>query len=372
MSRKNGVITICHVISGDIWGGAEAQAYSLIKSLACQDDISIEVVVFNNGHLYKKLSKENIDVHYLDENAESLISLILNLYRYIKKISPDIIHTHGFKENFTAGIASKFFSVKVVRTHHGKGMITGKGFHTYIEKINDLFLTRCSIAVSYDLKNYLVDCGFKRVNIEVIHNGYNCEDVAYGDVVKLKESIGIGERDRVIGIVGRLVPVKNHHGFLDSAKIILSTRDDVYFCVIGEGPLMKELEQYSRALGIDENVKFLGFNRNIKALLELLDIFAMASFHEGVPMSMLEAMCAGVPIVSTRVGGIPEIIQDDYNGLLVSHNDCAAFSDACLRLLNDGALCERLACNAIEDMKQKYSMNINANETIVYYKSIIL
>ena len=369
---NHNVIKVCHIISADLWGGAEAQAYSLIKGMSKQKDINIRVIIFNYGQLYSKIISSNINLNIVEENKNNILSMILETYRILKLYKIDIIHTHGFKENYIGGIAAKALQINVVRTHHGKGMIEGTILHKLIEKINEKFLTNDLIAVSCDLKELLVSKKYNKNKIHVIRNGLDCIDlVSERDHVCIKNILDIESDAYIIGNIGRLVSVKNHRCLLDGANIILQNYKNVHFLLVGDGPLKEVIYEYAKSLGIDKRLKMIGFHKNIIDILKTFDIFALTSLHEGIPMSLLEAMCIGIPTVTTRVGGIPEVIVDNYNGLLIPPDDPVAFSKACISLLENNMLAEKLARNAKQDMKSKYSLNNTINKTVTLYHTYI-
>ena len=372
MNPVNEMITVCHVITGDIWAGAEAQSFSLVRALNRNKLINVEVIVFNSGELYEKIQNENIKVSLVSEDDNNTLEIIYKVYKEIKKCNADIVHAHGFKENFTAGLAARLCSKKVIRTHHGKGMVSGSGIRAYIEKINEKYLTNKIIAVSEDLKKYLVDLGYDEERIKVIHNGVECQKKSSCRSTNLKKLFCTDSHKRVIGIVGRLVPVKNHRCFLDSARATLDRFSNVYFVVVGDGPLMSELREYARVLQIEESVHFAGYVNNVDEYLENFDILSFTSFHEGIPIAMLEAMCIGVPVVATKVGGVSEIIQHEISGLLVPNNDSKALSSAYIQLLSNDKFYNQISINSINEAINVHSLENSVVSTINLYKRTVL
>lgn len=150
----------------------------------------------------------------------------------------------------------------------------------------------------------------------------------------LVSELGLGGR-RVVGIVGKLSQVKGHRLFLKAAALISQTRADVAFLVVGDGPDREALEAESEALGLSSRVRFAGARGDVPSLLKTMDVLVVSSFSEGSPNVVLEGMGAGVPLVATRVGGIPEIVEDGRSGLLVEPGDARALSEAVLALLNE-------------------------------------
>lgn len=371
-SNSDRVIKVCHIITADIWAGAEVQAYSLISGLNKLENIVVRVIVFNRGKLYSKVLNENINVDIVNEKDRNVLSMIFSTYRLLKKYQPDIVHTHGFKENIIGGIVAKALLAKAIRTHHGKGVINGNLLHRFIERLNGRYLTNWQISVSDDLKNYLIKKKVSNKKLIVIRNGANC--LAFNSTrnkKNIREKYGIESDARLIGTVGRMVPVKNHKTLLDAAKTILNELDNTYFIIVGDGPLMDETKRYAKYLGIEQKVKLPGFQGDVIDYFNVFDIFVLPSLHEGIPISLLEAMCLEKPIVATHVGGVPEIIKDHYNGILVPPDNPTVLAQKCIQLLVDKQLRENLTNNAMKDMKQKYSLDKSIANTVKLYQEEI-
>ena len=144
----------------------------------------------------------------------------------------------------------------------------------------------------------------------------------------------------VVGIVGRLVPIKNHVLFIEAARQVLLERPDVVFAIAGDGELRAMLEaEAHRALG--ERVRFLGWVFDLALLYAALDVVVLTSLNEGTPVALIEAMAAGRPVVATDVGGVAEVVRDDAKGMLVPSGDAEAIAQAVLRSLQAGTVRRR-------------------------------
>lgn len=150
----------------------------------------------------------------------------------------------------------------------------------------------------------------------------------------LRTELGLGDGP-VVGMVAKLSPVKGHEFFLEAAAEICRSHPGVSFLVVGDGPRRRELEAMADRLGLREAVRFLGARDDVPSLLKLMDVFVLSSLSESSPNAVLEAMAAGVPVVSTRVGGLPELVQDGSTGRLVEPQDAGALADAIVAFLDD-------------------------------------
>jgi glycosyltransferase involved in cell wall biosynthesis len=183
--------------------------------------------------------------------------------------------------------------------------------------------------------------------------------------------LGIPDDMKIIGTVGRLVPIKDHKTFLFGAKLILESEPNVRFVIVGDGPLMAELKKQSYELDIATHVCFTGFREDTDILLNMFDVFCLTSIHEGIPMALLEAMSLGKPIVATRVGGISEVIDDNGSGLLIDSENPQSFADACIKVLRDKNLRASLSERAVSVVKEKFTLDVTVRLTQDLYRRVV-
>ena len=189
---------------------------------------------------------------------------------------------------------------------------------------------------------------------------------------RLRKRLGLDRHKLLVGIVARFEPVKNHKLFIEVARIVREKREDVHFVVIGDGRLRQDIERWiSNGPGnLDSSVTLVGNLTKIEEALADLDVVALTSLSEGTPVSLIEAMAAGRPVISTRVGGVPDLIDDGVTGVLVDLNDSAtpeAFAFKLLALLDDAALRERLASAARVKVRSIYTIDRLARDVAGLY-----
>ncbi|MDN3648167.1 glycosyltransferase [Reinekea marina] len=289
---------VLHVISGDLWAGAEAQAATLLKHLKPLCDVS--AVLLNEGELANRLRGYNIPVTVLSEQKLSSWQIFLSLRKHIKQLKPDVIHTHRQKENILGALAnSTSVKARCVRTVHGAPEFSG-GFKTQLLRKFDNWVGNhfqdVIIAVSDDLKTKLIGT-FPEHKIKVVMNGV--------DVEELKAKAGITEFKKAepnkkhIGIIGRLVPVKRVDIFLETAALFKKdNHTDYHFHVVGNGPLEAQLKEHATELDINDIVTFHGHRDDVPSYINSLDAVVMCSDHEGMPMVALEALALGTKLVT--------------------------------------------------------------------------
>ena len=243
------------------------------------------------------------------------------------------------------------FHGHVLRGYFGR---LKSGVFIQIERLLARITTRL-ITLSDELKKELIHIGIgKEEKFEVIPLGLELKPLLESEDYEgeFKKELGLSGDAVIIGTVGRLVPIKGHKLFLEAARLILKefgvksleSRDKssesgaqspVKFVVVGDGELREELEEYSKELGIKNNVVFTGFRRDLPKIYSDLDVVVLSSINEGTPVSIIEAMASGKPLVSTNVGGVPSLVKDGITGFLVKSGDINALSEVISRLVKD-------------------------------------
>jgi glycosyltransferase involved in cell wall biosynthesis len=201
------------------------------------------------------------------------------------------------------------------------------------------------------------------VDLEVVQSRFTAREA--------KERLGIPAESPVIGTAGRLEPVKRLDIFLRAAAAIRGERPITRFVIAGEGREAAHLKALAESLGIAEDVRFLGHRDDIYDVLPAFDLLVLSSDHEGLPMILLEAQCLGLVVVARSVGGIPDVIQDGVNGLLVDSNDPRSLAQACLRALSDRALSERLAEAGARLVASNFAASATARQVAQLYSTLL-
>ncbi len=282
------------------------------------------------------------------------IKALLKLYRLFRREQPHIVHTHTAKAGFIGRLAACLARVPiVVHTYHGHIL------HGYYSPFKSWILRRMErilscltdrlIAVSEQVKSDLISYHVAPPEkIVVIPLGLELKPFvdcdAYGGA--FRNELALNHGNRLVGIVGRMVPVKNHRLFLDAAASVAAEEPVARFVVVGDGPLRQDMEQHALALGIGDRVIFTGWRQDMSKIYADLDVLVVSSINEGTPVSAIEAMAAGCPVVATRVGGIPDLVRDGETGYLVPAGDVQALSRGILRLLEDRQTASRMAKSA--------------------------
>ncbi|OGG01221.1 MAG: hypothetical protein A3F83_16415 [Candidatus Glassbacteria bacterium RIFCSPLOWO2_12_FULL_58_11] len=276
---------------------------------------------------------------FFKEDIRALIKLI----RLINREKPDIVHTHTAKAGTLGRIAAKLTDVPIIiHTFHGHifhsyfGSLKSKLF-LWLERLLAKF-TDVIITVGEQQRREIIEYRVAEPEkVVAVPLGLDLKPFinAKSDPNLLRDELGLNRNILLVGIVARLVPIKNHICFLEAARLVLERYDDARFLIIGDGELRKYLEQMTRELSLESRVIFMGFQHNLVKIYAGLDIVTLSSFNEGLPVALIEAMAAAKPVVSTNVGGVGDLILDGDNGLLVPSNDPAALAEAILFLLKN-------------------------------------
>jgi len=215
------------------------------------------------------------------------------------------------------------------------------------------------VAVSHDLKEFLADrVRIDRRRISVIHNGVgSLPSVAPNEADQCRRELGIPSGTQVIGVVGSLYPVKGHQFLLDALPSVVKRFPHIRLVVVGRGELEAELKARAQVLGLGEHVLFLGLREDVPRLLAIFDIFVLPSLSEGLSMAILEAMTSSKPVVTTRVGGNAELVEDGATGLLVEPRNPSALGQALEQLLADEGKATAMGRRGCEKALREFSVD---------------
>lgn len=359
-----------HLFSGDLWAGAEVMTYNLIKELMSQGNINIIAVSLNEGVLADKLKTDGVETYVVSESQYSLPVIFIKCLKILRMRKIDVFHSHRYKENVLALLLGKMMGVKcLINTLHGLPELPTNNKYNLMKfalKLNNQIIKRFftfTVSVSNEIKDILTgNFDFDKNKVHVIYNGIPEIDPVYQ---KKKRNDGW----LCIGTVGRLVHVKNFTLFLQMAAKIKNKINNVRFSILGDGPLRDELLQESRKLGLDSCFTLLPPTENPLPYYQSLDVYVNTSIHEGIPLSVLEAMGCKKTVVAPDVGGIPEIISNGRNGFLVQNHDSEQYKEVCLSLLHDAELRENIGDNAYNSVLDKFSVSKMAGAYTELYRS---
>lgn len=361
---------VTHIISGDIWAGAEAQVFQLVEGLKENSVVIPTAVVFNPGLLMDKLVESGIAVTCAEESRLGPLGIVRVISAHIRENQSRIIHTHGFKENVLGTFAQKLNCVpKSVRTVHGnpEGAASWRQPKRKLIRILDELIGRFGqdaiIAVSSELEARLLPAYPGKVQ-----RIYNFIDVPSAENSCFIRNTTINRNSPpTVGIFGRLVPIKRVDLFIEAIALLQrQLHFPVKGIIVGDGPLRASLEARVNVLGLDRLIEFKGFVHDTTKELRNLDALLMTSDHEGLPMVLLEALAQKVPIIAHSVGGIPEVLANGRAGILVENHTAIAYSEKIKWLL----LYPQTAERQIESGFRHLSKNFCKQQNIEMYQEL--
>jgi len=368
-------------------GGIQIVTYEQSKRLL-QKNYDL-MVVTNRIQAPKKYVIEGINVECYESlnmgfrlGIPYVIPTVTSLKTFTKAIKNcKIVHAHGhpYLTSLLAGKLAKFYGKPFVLTQHNT-FIDYNNFFDHVERINDLTVGKETlkeadkiIAVSNATKNYVVSLGAKASNVEVLHNGVDLKRFRPMPKVKeeMRRKLGIPQDAIVVLTVRRLVYKNGVDTLIDSANIAVKKNPKIVFLVVGKGPDMGSVQMQIEQLGIEQNLRLTGFvpDQDLHLYYNTADLFALPSKSgEGLPLVALEAMSCGLPVIATNVGGISEIMEDDY-GKLVPPNNPKALAKAILEFAETDFSLLKNELRAI--VEEKYGWDKNVERLMEIYQELI-
>ena len=368
---------IIQLVSGDLWAGAEVQLYHMVCSMEAQSDIELTVVLLNHGQLERELKAKGITVYVFDESKLSTIKIILQLRKLVTRFKPHVIHTHRNKENIIGGFISVIYGCKSVRTVHGVYEYKGGTFYSkrrifaLLDKLAGRFLQQRIIAVSEELKSKL-EVDFPVSKLAVINNSINAAHIENN--ANKNVNISKKENDIYVCFVGRFVPVKRVDKFYNLAKAIVEYKSglNIHFYMIGDGPLWNEINERVNADKLESKIHLTGFVENTAPYIKVMDLLVFTSDNEGLPMTLLEAMVLGVPVLAGKeLITIKQVLCEGKCGFIEDTNNISTLATrVCNILTNQDDMLEKskLARSKVYDT---YLIDSNVKHYIELYKGLL-
>ena len=295
---------------------------------------------------------------------------IINIRDYLKKNDIDIVHAHNPGTLFYSALSAKFGAKRVlISTEHGfSDTVTIKS------RIKEWLLYRivdrvCAVSrkLAEDLsKTYRLN----QHKIHIVQNGVTSAAISE-DKILSKKRLGMRTNEFNIGIVARLVRVKNHQMILRAFSLARKKHCDLKLWIVGNGELRKELEELTKQLNVSEATVFFGTRTDVPSILNALDAFVLCSYSEGLSVTMLEAMSAGLPIIATAVGGNREALIDMDSGILVESDNHQQLADAICAIREDPVFADSLGKNARIEYEMKFSVKRMVSQTAAVYRDAL-
>ena len=371
-SMNEGPIPVMQFCNTSVRGGAEEHILTLLRGLGRKD-----------FRLYLVCSPEVADALRLDLPPDvellplfypspSHVAAAARLGRWIRERHIQILHSHLFTSSLCSSPVGWMCRVPfIVETPHVRESWRRgwKADNFTVDRIAGRFVDRY-IAVSYANARYLIEeKGLPEVKVRVIQNGTDLGrfNPAHVSPPGLRAELGIGAVDPVVLVTARLEPQKGHSVLLNAMPEVLREFPNARLLCLGDGVLREELERQSQQLGLQENVRFLGFRSNVTDWLALCDFTVLPSFYEGLPLVAVESLAAGRAMVATAVDGTPEVIVNGRTGITVPPGDPVALAAAICSMLRSPVLRQRMAEQGRAYVLERFSQERQVRETAEFY-----
>ncbi len=337
-------INISIVIPSLETGGAESMAYQLSESIdKTKFNINFICLYSSSGAVFeRKLAQSGVKLIFLEKKLGLSIPTFFKLWKKLNGHHTDIVHTH-LGACLYAAPWSIFYKKKLLHTVHNMPLKEIPSAHRLVLKI----MYKTGMAVPIAISNIIQKQISRTYNLEtekvqVIYNPVNLNNLYTKTFNETNKTI-------TFVCVARLAAQKNHKLLLKAFSFVQNELQNTTLLLAGDGELLEDLKKEAKQLNINEHVHFLGNTDNIPEILNQSDIFVLSSNYEGLPMTILEAMGSALPIIATRVGGVPDIVKE--NGVLVEANDYKGLAKAMICLAEDKQLREEMGKKGLEIAK---------------------
>lgn len=301
--------------------------------------------------------------------------MVESMYSILRSGQFRIAHANGYFADICTLPVARALRIETVATCHG--FIEGDRrlkLYNYLDR-KVLRLANRIIAVSEDLRSMLITEGIAEDRISVLPNAVPVPENDSGRHrfrTDVRDELDVADDELVVGYLGRLSEEKGIRFLVEAVSLLIRETDfNLRLLIVGDGPEYQELQDLAEALGLSDRVALVGFQAEPQRWLSAFDIFALPSLTEGTPMALLEAMAAQRPIVATNVGGVPDVVTDGEDGLLVAPGDARGLAEALRRVTHDSGLGERLAAKAADTVRARYGLTQWCRTIEGHYRSVL-
>lgn len=334
-----GAVRVVHVVYTFRTGGMEMGVLKLVNGL---DPAQVQSAICSTtpaGEIASMVDPR-VPVFELSRRPGHDLRVVVDLYRLFRRERPHIVHTHAWGTLLEGLVAARLAGVPVV-IHGEHGTLQLRPHQRRLQRMAWSTVDRVLSVSSRLAERMSAETGFPLDRITTLRNGVNLDRFRSVDRRAARQALGLAAEERVVGTVGRLVPVKDQATLVDAVGELGRSGCTATLVIAGDGPERAALEARAAAQGV--TLRLLGYRPDVDVVLGALDVFALSSVSEGLSNTILEAMASGTPVVATRVGGSDEMVEDEVTGRLVAPSSSAALAHAMRPLLLDPDLRARMS-----------------------------
>ena len=357
-----------HIDTARTWRGGQNQVLLVVLGLRARGHRA--VLVANQGGELRRRAAEGLDVIPLAPRTEMDLGTAWQLSRVLRRLRPDIVHAHEAHAVAMAALALSMGSPeprpRLVTSRRVDFRLKKNAFSRWKYRQVDCFLCASSM-----IQSMLVSDGVPRERTAVVYSGIDVSHVAAAPPLNVHAEFWLPTHAPVIGNVAALVPHKGQRYLIDAAPLVIREIPDARFVIVGQGELESALRKQIRNHRLERHVILAGFRPDVLSLHKGFDVFVMSSVTEGLGTSLLDAMASARPVVATRTGGIPEVVEDGETGLLVPPRNPQALAHAIVRLLRDEPLRQRMAAAGLARVSAHFSADRMVQQTLDVYARLV-
>ncbi len=373
---------ILYVIENIEFGGGERVFSQIIRGL---DNERFGVFVASNpgGIFEEKLTEIGIKINPVRMTNRYNLGIISRLKKIIKTKDVRIVHSQGGRADFFARIAARIANVPIIISSMAMLVegydvsILKKRLYVLIDRWTERWVNKFFVLSEAMRRSLIERHKIPPENIVKIYNGIEIEEYnpdlkeLRNKKLEVRRELGFKNDVPVIGAIGRLVWQKGFEYLIRAAPEVLKKCPEARFLIVGEGPLKNKLILTGEKLNVADRIIFTGLRSDIKEILASIDVLAMPSLLEGLPMVLLETMAMAKPIVATRIDGITEVLENSKTGLLVPAKNSHALAEALVGILDDKAKANFFGLNAREAAKEKFSVKKMVEQIELAYEKLL-
>lgn len=361
-------MNILNVTSIVEWRGGDAQMYTIYNLLKKYNTLNQYILCPENSVLYKKALNDGAQVlSYVKKNK--VFSLVKPIISYVNQFKIDILHLHD-SSALSAAIIAKIIlkkDIKIIYSRKRNNRIKDNFFSKL--KYNNKYIYKI-VSVSKAVEKIFVDINIPKEKLLTIYDAIDVSEFTNKSKKGLiHKDLNLCEDIKIIGNISSLAKQKDLVTFINTAEKVIKGNSKVRFVILGTGPEETILKELVKAKHLESIVYFLGFKTNVADYLKEFDILLMTSLTEGLPLTIYEAFASQIPIVSTKAGGIPEVITDNINGFLTEIGDAELLGKKCLLLLQQPDLADQFKKHSFDLVTSQFDLkNLEENYYNFYNK----
>ena len=359
---------ILHSESSRGWGGQEVRVFAELEWMRAHGHW-VALAAHPDSQIAKRARDAGMMFYAVRTHKALLPFEVARLAAWLLANRVEVVNTHSSNDGWLAGLAARLAGCRLIRSRHievdyPNRFVSGLAYRTLPHHV---------ITTSQRIADRLVaELAVPRARVDCVATGTDLTRFDPAQEGTLRRELGLTPDVALVGMISVLRSWKGHHTLLDAAELLLKQGRKIHFAIAGEGPMRLDLPGRIEQPALKGHVTLLGHRTDVPNLLASMDVLVLPSYaHEGIPQIILQAQAMARPIVATRIGGIPEVVEDDVTGLLVEPKDAQALATKIATLLDDRTLADRLRHAGRAQIEAKYSLDAMGERLLGLYSALM-